>query len=330
MMQSSGAIMVTGAAGFVGSNLVRHYASASARVVALSHVAAPTWRLDALPANVEQVAVDICSEHDVSALLDATQPQVILHCAAFGAYPNQTDAKHIYEVNFGGLRNVLEAARRLSGLRAFIQMGTSSEYGTNCNGPAEDAATAPDSDYAVSKVAATALIGFYARKHRLPAWVLRLYSVYGPYEDASRLVPRLLAAAKKNELPPLVDPSISRDYVYVADACSACDAVIEKAGAGELQPGDVFNIGSGRKTTLEDIVAVVKNIFGVSAVPQWGSMPNRRWDHPEWYANPAKARSVLGWRAATPLADGLLATSAWMDRQCALLEVAERESVTQR
>jgi polyisoprenyl-phosphate glycosyltransferase len=322
-----GPIMITGAAGFIGSNLVRHYATAAARVVAVGHADASTWRLEGLPGNVEHAAIDVCSAREVNGILDAAQPQVILHCAAFGAYPNQTDAEHIYRVNFEGVRHMLEGARRLTGLRAFIQLGTSSEYGANCSGPGEDAPTAPDSDYAVSKVAATALVGFYGLKYRLPAWVLRLYSAYGPYEDPSRLVPRLLAAAKKNQLPPLVDPSISRDYVHVGDACAACDAVIEKAGSGALRPGDVFNIGSGRKTTLEDIVAIVRKLCAVSARPDWGSMPNRRWDHPDWYAEPAKAKAVLGWWARTTLPDGLAATVAWMEGHRALLELAERQSV---
>lgn len=328
-MQASdaGPIMVTGADGFIGANLVRHHAARGARVVAVSHAATSMWRLQGLPGNVEHAVLDVCSSREVNDLLEAVRPAVILHCAAFGAYPNQTDAELIYRVNFAGLRHMLDAARRLPQLRAFVQFGTSSEYGINCSAPAEDAPTAPDSDYAVSKVAATALVGFYALKHGLPAWILRLYSVYGPYEDPSRLVPRLLAEARQGRLPPLVNPCISRDYVYAGDVCSACDALVERADTSALTPGEVFNIGSGRKTTLENIVAIVSERFALSAPPRWGSMPDRRWDHADWYANPAKALAVLGWRATTTLADGLVLTSEWMDRHQPLLELAERQSV---
>jgi dolichol-phosphate mannosyltransferase len=322
---STASVVVTGASGFIGANLVRHYAASGARVVAVAHAAGPTWRLQDLPPNVERVDVDVCAAGEVRRLLGAVRPHVILHCAAYGAYSSQTNAEQIYEVNFEGLRHVLEAARGLTDLRAFIQMGTSSEYGTNCRAPREDAPTAPDSDYAVSKVAATTLLGFYGAKYRLPAWVLRLYSVYGPFEDPTRLVPRLLAEAKLDRLPPLVDPTISRDFVYVRDVCAACDAVIGKAGT--LRPGDVFNIGSGRRTTLEDMVTIVRDLFGVSAGPRWGSMANRRWDHADWYADPAKAAAVLGWSVATTLAEGLSATSAWMDEHLGLLETAVQQSV---
>ncbi len=322
-----GPVLVTGASGFVGANLVRHYAAAGARVIAASHTGSPMWRLEAIPGDVEHVEIDVCSPREVEVMLDAACPEVILHCAAFGAYPNQTDADQIYRVNLGGLRSMLEGARRVTRLRAFLQFGTSSEYGANCSAPAEDAPTAPDSDYAVSKVAATALVGYYALKYQLPGWVLRVYSVYGPYEDPSRLVPRLLAAARKGELPPLVDPRISRDYLYVGDLCVACDALIDMARRGRLRPGEVFNIGSGHKTTLEDIVAITRKLLGVSAEPVWGSMPNRRWDHQDWYADPSKARTVLGWSPTTALSDGLAMTSEWMERQRALLEIAESQSV---
>ncbi len=321
-------VLVTGAAGFIGANLVRHYAALGARVVAAGHDDSPAWRLETVPENVEMAHVDVCSAGEVRRLLADVRPEVILHCAAFGAYPGQTDAERIHHVNYDGVRYMLEAASRLDGLRAFLQMGTSSEYGANCSAPKEDAPTAPDSDYAVSKVAATALVRFHALKHGVPAWVLRLYSIYGPFEDVSRLVPRLIEEARHGRLPTLVDPSISRDYLYMGDVCDACDAVIDRAGGG-LAPGEIFNIGSGRKTTLEEIVAIVRGLFGVNVEPQWGSMPNRRWDHSDWFADPAKAQELLGWKATTALEHGLRATSEWMNRERTLLELAHRHSVEQ-
>jgi len=319
-------VLVTGAAGFIGANLVRHYAACGARVVAMVHEEGPVWRLESLPDAVEQVAVDVCDAREIHKLFAAVRPEVVLHCAAFGAYPDQTDAERIHNVNYDGVRYVLDAARRCDGLRAFVQMGTSSEYGINCRAPREDAPTVPDSDYAVSKVAATALVRFYASKHAVPAWVLRLYSVYGPYEDTSRLIPRLLAEAKNGRLPPLVDPRISRDYVYVGDVCAACDALIERSALG-LTRGEIFNVGSGRKTTLEEIVAITRKLFAVPEHPKWESMPNRNWDHSDWYSDPSKANERLGWRATTALEEGLRETSRWMKREAALLELARGQSV---
>jgi len=220
---------------------------------------------------------------------------------------------------------MLEAVRSVPGFQAFVQAGSSSEYGFNCSAPREDGATEPDSDYAVSKVAASQLVRMYAQKHGVPGFVLRLYSVYGPYEDFSRLIPTLLGHAREGRFPPLVNPNISRDFVYVADAVRAFEAVL--ARASELKPGEVFNIGSGVRTTLGELVQLVRELFGIHAEPSWGSMPDRSWDHPAWFADPAKAAQALGWRSTFSLRDGLAASARWIEDNPALVAEGRAKTV---
>lgn len=258
-------------------------------------------------------------------LIEREQPSVVINCAAYGAYPSQNDKDRIYAVNFDAVRFLLEAVQKVSRFVAFIQAGTSSEYGMNCAGPSEGAVTIPDSDYAVSKVAATAVTAFYGVKHEVPAWVLRLYSVYGPYEDFSRLLPKLLLCAKEKRLPNLVDPAISRDFVFVDDVCKAVDALIERVS--RLKRGDVYNIGAGTRVSLADLISVVQTTFDVPGKPIWGSMPNRRWDHTDWFSNPSKAKADLGWRATTSLRDGLMATMRWLEDNPATVTDGQRSSV---
>jgi dolichol-phosphate mannosyltransferase len=168
----------------------------------------------------------------------------------------------------------------------------------------------PDSDYAVSKVAATSLLQFYGKKHEFPAWVFRLYSVYGPYEETSRLIPRLLLKAAEGHLPELVSPRVSRDFIHVDDVCRAAESVLTRAST--LARGEVYNIGTGECTTLEKLVELVRDLFGVNDNPRWGSMPNRHWDHADWYSNPAKAKRDLQWSPVVPLKDGISQTMSWM------------------
>jgi nucleoside-diphosphate-sugar epimerase len=159
----------------------------------------------------------------------------------------------------------------------------------------------------------------------VPGFVLRLYSLYGPYEDFSRLIPTLLGAAREGRFPPLVNPDISRDFVYVVDAVQAFEAIL--ARAPELSPGAVFNVGTGVRTTLADLTALVRDLFQVTVEPKWGSMPERSWDHPAWYADPKKAAADLGWRAATPLRDGLAATARWFEENPALVAEGRQKTV---
>jgi dolichol-phosphate mannosyltransferase len=260
--------------------------------------------------GVERQRLDVCNEADIRAFVRDVQPSAIYNCAAYGAYSVQADPRRIYEVNVLAVRYLLDAVREVPDFRAFVQAGSSSEYGYNCQAPREDAATEPDSDYAISKVAASAMVRLYAKKYNVPGFVLRLYSVYGPFEDFSRLLPRLLWTAREGRLPPLVNPSISRDFVYVADVVAAFESVLERAPS--LTPGDIFNIGTGVRSSLGELVEVVRELFKVQVKPEWGSMPERSWDHSAWYANPSKASESLGWKATTSLAQGLTATSQWL------------------
>jgi dolichol-phosphate mannosyltransferase len=319
-----GPIVVAGACGFIGANVCRHLSERGMTVIAVDGPSGADWRIRNLP-RVQRVKVDLCSRDAVHAFVARERPAVVVNCAAYGAYSVQKDPDRIYGVNFDGVRYLLEAVRSIAGFVAFIQAGSSSEYGINCSGPSEDQATIPDSDYAVSKVAATALVKYYGVKHEVPAWVLRLYSVYGPYEDFSRLVPQLLLRAAEGKFPPLVNPNISRDFVYVADVCKAIEAVIENAG--RLKRGEVYNIGTGTRTSLADLVAVVKTTFDVPQEPDWGTMPNRAWDHAEWFSNPAKARADLSWQGTTRLRDGLSATMRWIDANPELVTEGQRTTV---
>lgn len=318
-------ILVTGASGFVGACLCRRFAAAGHKVVAVLGTTGRSWRLADAGPNVETARADLTHADEVRALVRDISPEIAVNCAVYGAYPDQIDTARIYRVNFDAVRMLLEALIERGNLRAFVQASSSSEYGFNSAAPREDAPTYPDSDYAVAKVASSAYVQFLGKKKKVPAWVLRLYSVYGPYEDASRLIPTLLSHAKSGAWPKLVDPTISRDFVFVDEVCAAFEKVIERAGS--LEPGDVFNVGSGQKSTIGDVVELVRRTFDVAAEPVWGTMPDRRWDCRDWYSDPRKAGEVLGWRAVVPLAEGLLKTAHWMEKNPALLSVAKAESI---
>ncbi len=150
-------------------------------------------------------------------------------------------------------------------------------------------------------------------KHRnFPCVNLRLYSVYGPLEDTSRLIPSLLREALKGSLPPFVDPRISRDFVYIDDVCAAFIMA-----AAKIHPelfGESFNIGTGVKTTIEDLAVLTCQEFNLGVEPVFGTMEGRSWDLADWYSNPRKAKAKLGWSAKVGLHEGLRLTSKWVSQ----------------
>ena len=302
-----GPILVTGASGFIGANLYKEIAAVRRDVFAVVRQD-KGWRL----ADVHDdkvIAVDLNDANATKNLVDSVQPRTVFNCVAYGAYSFEEDADLIYRTNFLALSNLVTELARYS-LAALVHTGSSSEYGANCAAPTEDGLRDANSHYAVSKGAASDFLR-YAGKHRgVPCVNLRLYSVYGPLEDTSRLIPNLLRQALAGRLPPLVDARTSRDFVHVTDVCRALITA-----ALRMHPdiyGESFNIGSGRRTTIAELADKTRELFSIADEPVFGTMEGRNWDLADWYADASKALDVLGWQPEIALEDGLRQTSEWV------------------
>ena len=135
---------------------------------------------------------------------------------------------------------------------------------------------------------------------------MRLYSIYGPYEEPTRLIPTLIAHGLRGTLPPLVSPTTARDFVYVDDAV---DALISLAQAP--RPGAVYNLCTGRQTTMATVVETARQLMGITVEPVWSSMQRRSWDTDIWVGSPAALEHDLGWRSKIDFPTGLQRTIEW-------------------
>jgi len=309
-----GPILVLGASGFVGANLFKRILQTRRDVYGSSSQSGP-WRLEGAPAE-NIVAGDLLIDHNLVRVLDTVRPRTVFNCIAHGAYSFETDVDLIYRTNVDLTARLVEALRT-RGVHRYIHAGSSSEYGDDGAAPREDAPLQANSHYSVSKGAAAGLIRYAGKKLGFPGVNLRLYSVYGPYEDASRLVPNAVLNGVAGDHVNYVDPQISRDFVYVDDACEAfIDAALN------LEPQDYggsFNIGSGVKTSIGAFAQTCKDLFDLPGEPAF-TMTSRAWDIQDWYADPSRAAERLKWRARTPLREGLQKMAAW----CRTLEDADR------
>ena len=302
-----GPILVTGASGFVGANLFKMINAVRDDVYAVVRHE-KNWRLSEVRDECV-IAVDLNDYAAVKNLINSIAPQTVFDCAAYGAYSFEEDNNLIYQTNFSSIVNLvgLLASQPFT---AFIHAGSSSEYGLNCAAPSEEGICEPNSPYAVSKVAVASYLRFMGKQRSFPCINLRLYSVYGPLEDTSRLFPNLLRHALEGKLPPFVDPRTSRDFIYVDDVCTAFIMAAAKMHPGLY--GENFNIGSGIKTTIADLADITRSVFNISGEPQFGTMEGRTWDLAEWYSDPRKAIEKLGWQPLVKLEDGLRSMATWV------------------
>jgi dolichol-phosphate mannosyltransferase len=301
--------LVTGAAGFVGANLVRRLQREGHEVHATCRPGSDHGRLGGL-AELVVHEVELGVPGAAAALVRDVAPEWIFHLAAHGAYSWQTDAQRICQANLLATIELIDAAER-EGVRAFVNAGSSSEYGFKDHPADEREMPEPNSAYAVAKAAATMYASHRAKAGGLPAVTLRLYSVYGPLEDPRRLVYMLLAHGLQGCLPPLVSPETARDFVYVENVCEALVRAAEKAGT---TAGHVYNVGSGRQTTLRELVDCVRELLAIDVEPDWGSHPQRSWDTNIWCANTTRITQDLDWSATTGISDGLRRTLPWITK----------------
>lgn len=305
--QLPGPVLVLGASGFIGANLFRALLPLREDVYGTAS-GVSAWRLEGLPES-KIWAGDLLVESNLAALVEELKPRTVFDCVAYGAYPFQQDSALIFRTNVDTMVRLVEELRK-AGVQRYVHAGSSSEYGDAAAAPPEEAFLRPNSAYAASKAAAAQYLYYMGKKHGFPCVNLRLYSVYGPWEDASRLMPAVVLKGLEGSYPPFADARISRDFIYVDDAVAAF-----VAAATRLQPshyGESFNIGSGVKTTLRAVAEAAGRVFGLGQEPVFGAMPARDWDLEEWYADPRKAERELGWRAELGLEEGLERMAAWV------------------
>ncbi len=312
-------ILILGASGFLGANLVRHFASNAGsggedEVIALTGPSDPKshWRLEGLDrSRIRFESCDVTDRSRFRKQLRDLAPHTVVNCAVYGHLPNQQDLDLMYAVNFTAVRDLCDAVAGIPGFRALIHAGSASEYGYNCVAPSETGHMQPDSEYSVSKIASTAYLQYLGKARDFPVWILRIYLAYGPFQDSNRLLSRLIEGGATGKWPELTDPEISRDFIHVDDIAKAMDAILDRQS--KLTPGEVFNLGTGIKTRLGDLVTMVQKAFpGVTEAPKWGTLPKRAGDRNNWYADISKARQELGWEPRVDLETGVARTCEWI------------------
>jgi nucleoside-diphosphate-sugar epimerase len=300
-------VLITGATGFIGANLTRRCQDAGAETHIFTRTVSNTWRLQDRLQDVRGYDVDLLDSENVKTMVHNIQPEVIFHTATYGGYPFQKEPQQIVQANLIGTLNLLDACAQTD-FEIFVNSGSSSEYAIKNASLQEDDLLTQSSFYGISKAAATLFCKLKAQETDLPITTLRLFSPYGYYEDASRLIPSVILACLSGQSPQLSSPQSVRDFVFIEDVIDAYMKVVEQPQKAKAQ---IINIGSGQQHAICEITDKIIELTRSKEKPQWHSIPNPRIEPKMWQADISKAKELLGWQPAYALTAGLEKTVTW-------------------
>ena len=304
-------ILVTGAAGFIGSHLAERLAGKGHIVCGIdcfsNYYSTGLKEINALDiqnSGVELLRLDLAQD-ELDAVLDGVE--IIYHLAAQPGNSAQTSFDCYIRNNLYATRNLLDAAKKLSTLKCLINVSTSSVYGSHATDN-ENQPPKPISYYGVTKLAAEQLALSHQREGLLPACSLRLFSVYGERERPDKLYHKLINCILNEEEFPLYEGALqhTRSFTYVSDVIDGFESVLNHLDRCQ---GEIFNIGSDIEITTGEGIELVQNILGRKA--NFKMLPRRPGDQLKTCANIDKARQVLNYNPKVEPAEGLKAQVKW-------------------
>lgn len=318
-------VLVTGAAGFLGSHLTRRLLGDGARVHVMLRPGGACDRIADLMPAMRRWDADLGDTASVERAVAAAAPQVVFHLAGLtgGRGGQEGSADHLaqtYEANVAGtvglLAALLTAAPRL---RRIVRTGGLEEYGRGPLPYREDQREAPVSAYSASQVAATHFADMLHRRAGLPIVTLRPALVYGAGQSTSFFIPALIGACLEGRAFEMTAGLQTRDLVYVDDVMEACVAA---ATVPDIE-GRVINVGSGQEYRIRDVAERIVKLIGCGSTLRVGALPDAPGDLARLVCDPSLAASLLQWHPRTSLEEGLAQTIAWYRRPLVTRDLRE-------
>lgn len=301
-------VVVTGATGSIGQHLVPLFLERGDEVHVVSRSPEKAARLGG-EGKVTVHQTDFWDAAAVRELYSTVRPDEVYHLAAsLTNWGKSEGLETLARVNILGTATMMEGLEVIPEVR-FVYPGSFAEIGGKNEPIREDHVPEPQEFYGISKLTGTLEAKQLAKNKGYNIVVGRIFTAYGPGIPKERLVGAVLQKMQRNEPVAYSAPDVSRDFVYVTDIARALLELGERAG--EFR-GEVFNIGSGAKTTLKELDALAREIAGSTSKAVWQPEKMGAFDKLPWQADMTKTFGALRWRPEVSLRDGLQKTREWL------------------
>lgn len=302
-------IIVTGGAGFIGSEFVRQMAALECQLVVIDKLtyAGDLDRLADVKGSFKFYKTDICDRLRVESIFKKEKSKYVVHFAAESHVDRSiADAGPFIDTNIKGTQVLLDACR-VNKVQKFIHMSTDEVYGEIRKGQFfENSPIAPNSPYAASKAAADLLVQSYIRTYQFPACIVRPSNNYGPWQYPEKFIPVVTLAALHNKKIPVYGRGLNmREWLYVGDCAQAVRIILEKGKQGEI-----YNIGSGQEMRNIDLAKAILKILGKpESLIEY--VKDRAGHDFRYSLNISKIKKELGWMPQAKLEEGIRQTVGW-------------------
>ncbi len=308
-MENLNKILITGAAGFIGSHLTRRLIQEGFEVEIIKRENSDVWRITDLLGKIAACDVDLRDTQMVSKVVSYFKPDVIFHLATYYAVEHQPqEIPQMLDTNVLGAINLLEASKETM-VKLFINTSSCFVYRESENKLIEEDNLSSLNLYALTKIQAEQACSFYTEKYGLKSVTFRIFPPYGPADHERRLIPHAIKSLLKGNKLKLTTGKQRWDFVYVDDIV---DAYFKLLFVPELpQKHEIFNIGTGNAVSVREVVSQIKDIIGSTLEIEWGIIPHRK--NEVWFscADINKTKTLLRWRPIVQLREGLELTIEW-------------------
>ena len=306
-------VLVTGAAGFIGSHLVHRLVDEGAEVHALTSSVSSVYptRLIDLSHRITIEEGNLCDRSAMDAVVERARPELVFHLGAYthvGKSWQRVD--ECIQANIQGTVNLLQALDG-TGYRRFVYTGTSEIYGDVDVPFREDALVNPISPYSVSKYAGERYCRMFHQGRGWPIVMVRPFNAFGPAQTGDRVIPEIILRALRGEELKMTQGRQTREFNYVDDLVDG----FLRLGVVEGIEGELFNLGCGEEISMRDLATTILDLMGNPIEPQFGALPERPTEIWRMYCDSSRARERLGWEPHHSLRDGLEKTVRWYEAE---------------
>lgn len=308
-------VLVTGGAGFIGSHLCEALLACGVTVTVIDDFndfydpAIKEANIAGFRDRIGLIRGDIRDADLIERTFAGEKFDAVFHLAArAGVRPSISDPKLYFTTNIDGTFNLLDACRN-HGVKRFIFASSSSVYGINEKVPFSetDPIVRTISPYAATKIAGEQICSNYSHLFGIHCACLRFFTVYGPRQRPDLAISKFTRLIREGlPIDRYGDGGTARDYTYIDDIIQG---VLASAAYAEKSPFEIFNLGGSATTTLSELISLIEEAVGKQALIR--QLPDQPGDVPRTYADVAKARRVLGYEPATPIAEGIRKYAAW-------------------